>query len=333
LSVHSDRGTSFRRFAWRIVATFAAALLVGCVGGPAAVSPAVSNDALSRPTSATSSQDLLYVGGSNGDATYIFSYPNLQLVGKLKGHSTGLCSDTKGNVYVTTWSANPPRGAILKYSHGSTKPVLTLADGYRPVGCAVDPKTGTLAAANLGTLSGRETNIEVWNHGAGMPTLWGDASFEFFSFCGFDDHGNLFVDGVNAANDVEFAEMPKNGTLQNISLNQRIEAPGSVQWDGTYITVADAKAHELYRFAIAGYAGALEGSTTLTGWQITRTTQTWITGSTVIAPYGQAAKGIGLWNYPNGGNPTSTTGGILRNGWVQSLTVSVAPKVDPIRSR
>lgn len=281
----------------------------------------------------TSSQDLLYVGASNGSATYVLSYPTLQLVGKLKVHATGLCSDTKGNVYVTTWSANPPSGAILKYSHAGTKPVLRLNDGYRPVGCAVDPKTGDLAAADLGTLSGRETNIAIWNHGKGVPTLWGDASFEFFSFCGYDDHGNLFVDGVDAANNVEFAEMPKNGTLQNVSLNQAIEAPGSVQWDGAYVTVADAKAHKLYRFAIAGYTGTLEGSTALTGWQMAESAQTWITGSTIIAPYGRAAKGIALWSYPNGGDPTKTTGAILRNGWVQSLTVSVAPRAEPISPR
>ncbi len=303
----------------------AALMLVGCSSQPAGVTPVVRPLHPSGPPRPTTRGDLLYVVGSYGKTTYILSYPSLRLVGKLKERATGICSDTQGNVYVTTWSTVPPSGAILKYAHGETKPALTLADGFRPVGCAVDPKTGNLAATDLGTPSGRETNVAIWRKGKGVPTLWADPSIQFFSFCGFDDHDNLFVDGYDKANNFQFAEMPKNGTFQNVSLNQQIEAAGSVQWDGKYVAIADAKEHEIYRFEIAGFKGTLEGSTTLTGWQTTRLTQTWIAGSTVVAPYGSGqANEVGVWNYPSGGVPAQTKGGILPRGWVQSLTVSVS---------
>jgi hypothetical protein len=303
-----------------------ALLLTGCNSQAGNDALVLTTPHLSRTAPATTSQSLLYVGGARGNTTYILSYPSLTLVGKIKGHATGLCSDTKGNVYVTTWSLRPPSGAILKYPHGATKPILTLADGYRPNGCAVDPKTGNLAATNLGTLSGSESSVAIWHHGKGTPIFWSVSNFFFYTFCGYDNHGNLFVDGLDKDYNVQFAELPKDGTLQNVSLDQSIEGAGNVQWDGKYVTVADTKTHELYRFTIASYIGTLAGSTSLTGWQTPKTTETWITGPTVVTAYGPGeTREIGVWSYPQGGSPMKTTGKILGNGWVQSVTLSVAP--------
>ncbi len=316
-----------RRLTLQLIAALVAALPAGCMGTATKVGPAIANAPTQLWGQATrkTNQDLLYVGGSNGNYTSILSYPSLQLIGKLQGHATGLCSDAKGNVFVTTWSVKPPRGDVLEYAHGGTKPVAKLADGYRPVGCAVDPKTGNLAVANLGDVSGEETNIEIWRRARGTPEFWSDPSFRFFLFCTYDDQGNLFTDGVSKSSTFQLAEMPSNGTLEDVSLNQAIEEPGNVQWDGTYVAVSDDKAHMLYRFAITSYTGTLEGATTLTGWHTTEPAQTWISGSTVVAPYGPGeAKKVGLWSYPDGGAPAQIAGSILRNGWVKTLTVSVA---------
>jgi hypothetical protein len=310
-----------------LIAALLAALPTGCMDTAAKFGPAVANAPaqLSGKAAPKTSQDLLYVGGSNGSYTSILSYPGLQLIGKLHGHATGLCSDAMGNVSVTTSSVNPFRGEVLEYAHGATRPLVKLADGYRPVGCAVDPKTGDLAVADLGTLSGEETGIAIWRHAKGTPEFWSDPSFRFFLYCTYDDQGNLFADGVGKSSAFQLAEMPRNGTLEDVALNQAIEEPGNVQWDGTYVTVADDKAHVLYHFTITSYTGTLEGSTTLTGWHTTEPAQTWISGSTVVAPYGPGeAKKVGLWPYPGGGTPAQIAGSILRNGWLKTLTVSIA---------
>jgi hypothetical protein len=273
-----------------------------------------------------SGQDLLYVGGHDGNSVEVLSYPNLQLVGHLKVRATGLCSDSSGNVFVTTFPRGGPGGAIAEYAHGGTKPIATLQDGYRPTGCAVDPGTGDLAVTDLGTVSGRQMNVAIFRHAKGNPVFWTDPSFFWYLFCGYDNHGNLFVDGTTAGNAFEFAELPKGGTLQNVSLNQTIQYPGSVQWDGNYVAVADTKAHAIYRFTISGYNGTLEGTTALSGWETRQNAQTWISGGTVAAAYGVAdQRAIGVWNYPAGGSPTQTASGVLKNGWVLSLTVSLAP--------
>lgn len=220
-------------------------------------------------------------------------------------------------VYVTP----PHPSKIFEYAHGGSAPIATLNDYYHPGGCSVDPRTGNLAVANIASAS-RGGNLAIYHHARGAPALWAIGSFYFYLFPGYDNHSNLFVDGVTEGNAFEFAELPNGGTLVNVSLNQTVEYPGNVQWDGTYLTVADDKAHVIYQFTIAGSAGTLQGTTSLTGWSTPRDYETWIQGTTVVAPYGEDA--VGLWNYPAGGTPTS----ILKasfTGEPQSMAVSLAP--------
>src|SRR6202042_651602 len=95
----------------------------------------------------TSGGDLVYIS-SYANAVYVYSYPAGPLVGTLTGFNNpiGLCSDAKGNVWVT----NASGGNIVEYAHGGTSPIATLQDsGQTPEDCAVDPTTGNLAVADL----------------------------------------------------------------------------------------------------------------------------------------------------------------------------------------
>ncbi len=77
------------------------------------------------------SEDLLYVSDSDGHVD-VFSYPDGKQVGVLKGFSSpaGLCSDSKGDVYVV----NTNLLNILEYKHGGKKVIATLNDfGHYPV--------------------------------------------------------------------------------------------------------------------------------------------------------------------------------------------------------
>ena len=136
------------------------------------------------------------------------------------------------------------------------------------------------------------------------------------SFCGYDGAGNLFADGLLAKNfhrDFGLVELSKGSkTLKVISLNVKIKKPGQVQWDGSYITVVDAKASNVYRLQVSGSKATIEGVTALsdTG---TGVQASWIDGGTIIVPFRPPARSgsnnVGFWNYPAGGSPTQTDQG------------------------
>lgn len=140
----------------------AAAMLAGCGGSqppiaaPGAIpqSPAVATHAErggSWMLPEARGEDLLYadLSGANADVIYVFSYPKGKLVGRLyqsgSQYQQGLCSDSRGHVFVTTLSSSLFGGNIYEYAHAGTKPIETLYEhGLWPWGCAVDASTGNL---------------------------------------------------------------------------------------------------------------------------------------------------------------------------------------------
>src|SRR6202034_3377504 len=77
------------------------------------------------------------------------------------------------------------------------------------------------------------------------------SSYEFY-FCGYDDEGNLFVDGLSAPGTGHFAlaELPKGGSaLKTITPNQYIGWPGGVQWDGKHVAIGDQITPVIYQFS------------------------------------------------------------------------------------
>jgi hypothetical protein len=101
-----------------------------------------------------------------------------------------------------------------------------------------------------------------------------------------------------------------SSTFTTITLDQAIQRPGSVQWDGKYLAVADAGASRsstavIYRFAISGSYGHMVSATTLTSSR--GAGQFLIHGGTVIGPLSSySTPGIGFWHFPSGGAPVRT---------------------------
>jgi hypothetical protein len=208
----------------------------------------------------------------------------------------GVCSDETGNVFITGASN------IYEYAHGATKPTRTLADPGNAEACAVDPTTGNLAVTNLG--SQQETgDIAIYATTSGTPTIYTDPDIQYPERCGYDNMGNLFLDGYSSQVEPVFAELPA-GTKQfaNITLNEPF-AVGSVQWDGQYVTIAGVGGHganEILRFQVSGSTGTVVGTTTLKGnGRRFRYSNYWIQGATVI----KTGAISGLWSYPRGGKP------------------------------
>jgi hypothetical protein len=309
-----------------------AAMLAGCggsqppLGAPGAMpqssqitTQAARGESWMLPEAVT--QNLLYI--SNVRTVTVYSYPKGKLKGTLKHFyiATGECVDKKGDVFIV----DDGYGRVFMYGHGGTKRVRTLVATGNPVGCSIDPTTGNLAVTTLG--HGSNGSIEIFKNAGGNPTPYQDSAFQQMYFCGYDDKGNLFVDGVHSpggTGDFVFAELPKGSSIfTNIVLNQYIGFPGGVQWDGKHVAIGDQTTN-IYEFAINGSTGTIAGTTQMgSGAQYVK--QFWIQGRTVIAPNVYAASGsdVFFYKYPGGGDATKTiTKGITD---AQGSTVSLAP--------
>jgi hypothetical protein len=245
-------------------------------------------------------RDLLYISDAGTADVYVYSYPKAKLLGTLTGFSEpfGLCSDKKGDIFVTDNAA----GDIVEYAHGGTNPINTLNDpGSEPIGCSIDRKTNNLAVSGWGA-SNDAGNVAIYVDAQGSPQLYTDSVMYYPMFCGYDDKSNLFVDGENlGSTSFVFAEFAKGGSaLNNITLNQSISWPGGVQWDGKNVAVADENIAVIYQFAISGSVGTKVGSISLSG--ISTTWQFWKRGAIVVAP--DDLKGlVGIYKYSTGGSP------------------------------
>lgn len=256
---------------------------------------------------------LLYVSDLGSDQVEVFSYPRAKLKGTLTGFSAphGECVDKAGNVFIDNEGASQ----ILEYAHGGTTPIKILKDnGYFPSGCSIDPTTGNLAVANYSPLGSGPGGVAIYQHARGKPRHYFDSSGLFFYYyCGYDAHGNLFVDGMNSgANTVEFAELPAHSThFKKITLNVTVALPGGVQWAGKHVAVGDQVSlsgpSKIDEFSITGTTGTEVGTTPLNN--SCNVLQFWISGRRAIVPNG-CGHSVMYFRYPAGGTPTKTIGGL-----------------------
>lgn len=166
---------------------------------------------------------LLYVAnaGSSHDVV-VYSWPALKQVGDLTafGQPYAMCVDKAQDVYITDF----PDHTIVEYAHGAKKPKKTLFDhAGSPNACAVDPSTGNLAVSNFQGATSASGNVLVFAGGLGTPAQYTAPTFNQYYFPGYDDSGNLFIDGLNKASAVLLAELPKSGsTFALITMNRTL---------------------------------------------------------------------------------------------------------------
>jgi hypothetical protein len=250
-------------------------------------------------------EDLIYAtAGCLG--TCVFSYPGGKLVGTLDvgfGGSyatSGDCTDANGNVFISN------NQNIFEYAHGGAAPIATLdLPGSNAIGCSVDPTTGNLAVV----FSGSGKNVAIFPDAMGTPALY-DSDIDSM-YCGYDNAGNLFVDGLGSENAPSLAELPSGSSeFSAISVSQSVGLPGQIQWDGRYITYQDLE-HEniaVSRLDISGSNATIVSKATF---DIKKTAmQSWIYGNKIFIPYADTRIGrqsrVGVWKYPKGGRPTTS---------------------------
>jgi hypothetical protein len=128
-------------------------------------------------------------------------------------------------------------------------------------------------------------------------------------FCGYDNKGNLFVDGrLRRTGAFVLAELPKNGAkLDIVKVTQKIDWPGAIRWDGKYVVIGDEEQPVIYRFSIRNREASLEGTVSLGKPAEYPSAFSFYKGQ-VIVPNGCSTckwgSDVGFYNYPAGGKPT-----------------------------
>lgn len=264
---------------------------------------------------------VLFVSDSGSADVYIYSLPALKLVGTITGFSQpqGECSDSKGNVWVTDTNAQ----TIYELDHhGRLENELSDTTGY-PVGCAIDPSSGTLAVTNLFGTGSASGNVLMYSGGSQSGGPFQNASQFLYNFASYDGSGNLFFDGRDAGGNFMLSELPK-GALKARTVKVSggtIYFPGMVQWISTKhdLIVGDQSCDNayqscLYSVAISKSGGAIiKGKIELqnpSGGHVCDLVQGVKNGNDIDGSdfnfCGSGSSATEIWPYPGGGSPTDS---------------------------
>ena len=298
-----------------------------------------------------SGQDLLYVSSANGNV-YVYTYPQRRAVGTLTGfiQPVGECVDPAGDVFITAYSNYSFNAStIYEYAHGGTSPIATLNDPGVAFGCAVDPKTGNLAVANVSDYANPYNpgygDVAIYSAAQGNPTMYYSAEFEDFWFCGYDDKGNLYLSAFpsNHASEAQLVRLASgSSSLELIKLDWGLYGGNgfepSIQWDGTYVTVTSDRNSQrhghgllfVYRLRISKRRATIISSTAFRSNPNVHGGQSWIQGGRIIGIYYDKGFGnVAFWPY-QGGKPEHKIRNIAE-GALWGVTVSVAPSGSHVR--
>lgn len=303
----------------------AAAMLAGCGGSSQSIATNPQGSSLKRETAEhgkSAKGDLIY-GAADG-STYVLSYPQGKVVGAINEGGADVCSDSSGNVYLTVDSR------VDEFSHGATAPSASFNLPNITVGCAVDPVTGNLAVTYFGDSRG---NVAIFPSGS-SNAMYFRTSVDAAS-CGYDNVGNLFVEGFGQGGIPGLTELQKNTqAFETLTITPRIQGSFErVQWDGSYIALQShiqmrklPQTVTLNRLSASGSTATVVSSTSING--IKKSVfLSWIKNNQVIIPYGmdgRATPNIDYWKYPAGGAPRRTLKAPGGHGVIfNAVTVSV----------
>jgi hypothetical protein len=197
------------------------------------------------------------------------------------------------------------------------KLLRTLSDTIgAPSSCAMDTR-GDLA---VGILYGSgQGDIVIYKNASGSGAVYSTPLGEEF-FDGYDNNGNLFADGFTDSGFFGLVELPKgSGTFQTITTSNSVQFPGSVQWDGKYLTVFDQAVNVTYRYVVSGTRAMLKGTVQLSG--AGDCAQTWIVPGLIYCADAGNSNGE-VYKYPAGGSAI----GVFTGNFDLPLGVAAAKK-------
>jgi hypothetical protein len=265
------------------------------------------------PESSAKSGSKYYEYIFNNYATYasIFNYPSRDAqIASIKGAGGQGCTNVLYGYGKKTFWNMEAYNQIREYTV-LKKPVKTLSiSGSQPSSCAMN-RNGDLAVGILTSTPSGPTagDVVIFKNATGAGTVMTTPLNEEF-FDGYDNKGDLFADGyVGTIGNLSVAvvELPAGATtFETIQLSNSLHFPGSVQFDGTYMTVYDQETSTIYRYTVRGTKATLKGTVKLSG--VSDCAQTWIaTGVIFCADAGNDDSSV--YAYPAGGSPLAVLTG------------------------
>jgi hypothetical protein len=248
-----------------------------------------------------------YIINYYGTYASIFDYPKSdQEIGSIAGDGGQGCTNVLyGYGKKIFWNVGGS-DQITEYKVPK-KPIKTLSVAYSfPSSCAMDT-SGDLAVGILEASGAGGGDVVIFKNASGSGTAYTTPLDEEF-FDGYDNQGNLFADGFTGdRSGFALVELPKGSSkFVTITTSNSPEFPGSVQWDGTYLTVFDQDTSETYQYTVSGTTATLENTVHFTG--ASDCAQTWIVKGLLYC--GDAGSyDAEVFKYPAGGSPIAVFSG------------------------
>ena len=275
-----------------------------------------------RPRFATLLPDIVqgrrreYIINDYGSYATIFNYPKgTAQVGTVNNVGGQGCTNALYGYGKNIFWIVAGQTQVTEYEVRKNTPIKTLSTSFSfPTSCAMDT-SGDFA---LGNYDGGQ--VAVYKNATGTPTVYSTALDEEF-FTGYDNQGNLFADGFTGSREgFALVELAKGSSaFKTITTSNSIVFPGSVQWDGTYLTVFDQIANALYQYTVSGTTATLKGTVSLAG--SSDCAQTWIVKGLLYC--GDAGNNDGeVFKYPAGGSATA----VFTGSFIEPLGVTAAEK-------
>lgn len=297
------------RFSCYVAALTMGAMLAGCSSGGSALAPtggALGVDQVSAltPVHAKRSNTFQYISNTHGDDVSILDYPKSdQQVGSIGVVGPwGECANVLyGVARKTFWVVAADANIIEEFKVGGSTPIKTLymAAGA-PVACAIDPTTRDMAVTML--TSGK---VVIFEGGKGTGTVYSTPLTAAF-YDGYDDDGNLFVNGSNGHTAVLVVLEKGRHNFKPVTVSSGSGISGNVQWDGKYLAVTDQDSQIIYRYKVRGTHLTLKSQVRLYG---TRDCAgTWIGNGDLVCP-DTLRNAVYIFKYPAGGSAIATLTG------------------------
>lgn len=257
----------------------------------------------------TKAKDYEYVINDYGSYASIFDYPKgTKQVGQLNGAGGQGCTNVLyGYGKKIIWNAGRQNDSIIEYQVPNNKVLKSLTLNYLYTSSCAMNANGDLAVGILLGNSGQPAGqVVIFKNAKGNGTVYKTPlAREYFD--GYDPSGNLYADGFGQSYNFMLVELPKGSSKAvTIKTSNSPSFPGSVQWDGTYLTVFDQETSETYQYSVSGTTATLKNTIQYSG--ASDCAQTWIVKGLMYC--GDAGTyGAEVYKYPAGGSPVATFSG------------------------
>ncbi len=247
-----------------------------------------------------------YIFNNYGTYGSIFNYPkSTKMIGQLTGAGGQGCTNVlNGYGKNIIWNAGRTNDVITEYAVPSNNVLKTLFLNYTfTSSCAMNASGDLAVGILLGNSYGPGGQVVIFKNATGSGKVYTTPlNKEYFD--GYDPSGNLFADGFDASYNVGLVELPKGSNkFVTIKTSNVPQFPGSVQWDGRYLSVFDQNTSQTYQYKVSGTTATLKNTVQFTG--ASDCAQTWIVKGLLYCADAGNDDGE-VFNYPAGGPAVAT---------------------------